>query len=466
MKITRRRFLKVTTATVAAFPTIIPRHVLGGPKFVPPSEKINLAIIGVGGQGRTNLKALLPYADAQVIAIADPAQHWDLTPFYYKGEAGRGPIRKMIEDHYASKTPNFKVAEFEDFRVMLEKEKAIDAVLCATPDHVHAYASVFAMRAGKHVFCEKPLTHNLWEARLVARVTRETGVATQMGNIGHSTEGIRQTVEYLHDGAIGAVREVHSWVPATRWNPTLHGKPAETPPIPAGFNWDLWIGPRPMRPYHSAYAPVTWRDYWTFGCGALGDFGCHDMDSPTWAFDLPAPESVEVRPAGFGDAEIAPYGEIGYYQFPAHGQWPAIKLTWYSGGLQPPRPDALPEGASLPSRGVLFVGEKGVIQCGGAGGPPNIFPESLRASYKTPAPTLVRSKGHHRDWLDAIKGGPAASASFEYAARLTEITLLGVLSLRMGGKKIYWDAANLKAKGLPAADAVIKESYRPGWEPA
>jgi predicted dehydrogenase len=464
MNLSRRRFLKTTATAAVAFPTIIPRHVLGGPKFVPPSEKINIAIVGVGGQGRTNLRALLPHDDAQVVAIADPAQHWDLTPFYYKGEAGRGPVRKMIEEHYSKKTPNFRVKEFEDFRVMLEKEKAIDAVLCATPDHLHAYVSVVSMRAGKHTFCEKPLTHNIWEARLVGQVAKETGLATQMGNIGHSTEGIRQTVEFLRDGAIGTVREVHSWVPASRWNPLLQGKPADAPPLPSGINWDLWIGPREMRPYHSAYAPVAWRDFWTFGCGALGDFGCHDMDSATWAFDWSAPESVEVLPAGVSNAEIAPHGEIGYYHFPSRGKQPAVKLTWYSGGLMPAHPDAMPDNVLLPRRGVLFVGDKGVIQCGGAGGPPTIYPEKLRASYRAPAPSIARSKGHHRDWLDAIKGGPAASSNFDYAAKLTEITLLGVLSLRLGGKKIYWDAKNLKAAGLPAADPLIRGTYRKGWE--
>ncbi|HPA20689.1 MAG TPA: Gfo/Idh/MocA family oxidoreductase [Verrucomicrobiae bacterium] len=458
---TRRHFLK--TAAAAAFPTIIPRHVLGGPRHVPPSEKVNIALVGAGGQGRTNLKNLLPLEDAQVIAIADPAESWDLTPFYYKGDAGRGPIRKMIEEHYAQKTPNYRVAVHEDFRVMLEKEKGIDAVLCATPDHLHAYVSVLAMRAGKHVYCEKPLTHNIWEARLVARVAKETGVATQMGNSGHSKDGMRQTVEYLRDGAIGTVREAHSWVPATRWNPGLKGRPEGSPPLPAGLNWDLWIGPREMCPYHPAYAPVAWRDFWVFGCGALGDFGCHDMDAATWAFDLPPPESVEVRPAGYADGEIAPYGEIGYFRFPAAGGRPPLKLTWYSGGLQPAKPDAMPENMALPRRGVLFVGEKGIIQCDGAGGPPRLFPDALRAAYSPPKESLPRSKGHHRDWLDAIKGGPPSSAEFGYSAGLTEITLLGVLSLRLGGKLVRWDAANMKATNLPEADPFIREKCREGW---
>ena len=207
---TRREFIQTTAAAAAAF-TIVPRHVLGGQKFVAPSDKVNVAIIGAGGQGRTNARALFQEEDCQVIALADPAEEWDLDRWYYGGKSGRGPVKAEVEKHYADKTPNHKCAVYEDFRVMLEKEQAIDAVLIATPDHLHAYVSIIAMKAGKHVYCEKPLTHNIREARLVARVAKETGVATQMGNQGRSSEGHRQTVEWIKDGAIGAVREVHAW---------------------------------------------------------------------------------------------------------------------------------------------------------------------------------------------------------------------------------------------------------------
>jgi predicted dehydrogenase len=506
MRITRRKFiLKAGAGASAAVAfSIVPRHVLGGPGFVAPSEKVNIAIVGAGGQGRTNVRGLFKEApDAQVIALADPMESVSLDRFYFKGMAGREPVRAEIEEHYSKVTPNFRCSAYEDFRVMLEKEKAIDAVLCATPDHLHAYVTVVSLRAGKHTFCEKPLTHNIAEARLVAKVTAETKLATQMGNIGHSTEGIRQTVEWLRDGAIGTVREAHSWVPASRWNPELQGKPTDAPPAPARLNWDLWLGPRMQQPYHKEYVPVTWRDFWQFGCGALGDFGCHDMDAATWAFELPAPESVEVLPAGHSDSEIAPYGEIGYYHFPARGgfspsplggagtprtrglgagkndlprqektdknvratqEQPALKLTWYSGGLRPPHPEAMPESSRLADRGIMFVGERGVIQCDGAGGAPRLYPDSLRNSYTRPAKTLARSNGHHRDWVDAIKGGPPASANFEYGAKLTEITLLGVMSLRLGGKRIVWDAQNMKAKNLAAADEIIHETRRNGWE--
>jgi predicted dehydrogenase len=462
MDTTRRAFLKVSAAAAAGF-TIVPPHVLGGPRHVAPSDKVNIALIGAGGQGRTNLRGLYKLADAQVVAVADPAEKWDLNPFYYKGLAGRGPVRAEIERNSEGKPAQAKCAEYVDFRTMLEKEPGIDAVLCATPDHLHAYVSVLSMRAGKHVYCEKPLTHNIAEARLVARVAKETGVATQMGNQGHSTEGMRQTVEWIHAGAIGPVREVHAWVGTSRWNPTLQGRPAESQPVPSGLDWDLWLGPRDPRPFHTAYAPVSWRDFWAFGSGALGDFGCHDLDAATWALDLHTPRRVEASHAGHGDADIAPYGSLATFEFDARGELPPVTVRWYDGGIKPPTPEALPAGTSLQSRGVLFVGSKGVIVCGGAGQPPRLFPADRASEFTRPAPTLPRSRGHHRDWLDAIKGGEPAGSNFAYGARLTEIVLLGVAALRTG-KILDWDPAAMKARGLPAADAVIDEPRRKGWE--
>jgi predicted dehydrogenase len=227
----------------------------------------------------------------------------------------------------------------------------------------------------------------------------------------------------------------------------------------------LWIGPRQTRPYHPAYTPVTWRDFWAFGTGAQGDFGCHDLDAAFWALDLGQPNCVDAKPAGYTDAEIAPHGEICYFHFGPRGNKPPVRVTWYTGGLMPANPEELGTQGSLPGRGVLFVGEKGKMLCDGAGGLPRLLPYEKTREYQKPAPTIPRSKGHHRDWLDACKGGKPASGNFDYASRLSEVVLLGVLSLRCR-KRIYWDAANMKATGLAEADAIIRESCRAGWEVA
>lgn len=459
----RRQFLGRTTAAVAAA-TVVPRHVLGGPRFVPPSQKVNVAIIGCGGQGRTNLRELLKLEDVQVMAVADPNESVSLDRFYYKGMAGRLPLKAEIEKKYQARNPAFRCLEFEDFRVMLEKEKAIDAVLVATPDHVHAPAAIRAMRAGKHTYCEKPLAHNVWECRMFAKVAKETGVATQMGNQGHSGTGIRQTVEWLRDGVIGQVREIHAWSDAGRWI-TGTGRPKERPPVPQGLNWDLWVGPREMRPYHGDYAPFNWRAWWAFGGGAFGDMACHNLDNAVWAYDLEHPTSVEGYAAGGVDSELVSYAHVFHYHFPAKGGRPPIRLSWYDGGLRPPVPEFIGPEEQLEGggNGTLFIGEKGCVSCAGWAGAPRVYPLSLHESYQRPSESIPRSKGHHRDWIDACKGGPAASGNFEYGARLTEIILLGNVALRTG-KKLYWDGPAMKAANAPEADAFIRETYRPGWE--
>ncbi len=457
----RRHFLGAAATGVAAV-TLVPRHVLGGPRFVAPADKVNIAIVGCGGQGRTNVRALFGEADAQIIALADPHEETNLDRFYYRGKGGRQPVQAEIEKHYSEKTPNYRVAAFEDFRVMLEKEKAIDAILCATPDHLHALVSIAAMRSGKHVYCEKPLVHSVWEARQVARVAKETGAATQMGNQGHSSETIRQTVEWIRDGAIGEVREVHSWSSTTKWFENK-GRP-EGQPVPPGLNWDLWLGPRETRPYDPTYLPVTWRSYWDFGTSGLGDMACHNMDPAVWALELTAPSSIEAC-APFVDGYTASSCSMVTWRFSARGQMPPVRLTWYDGGLRPPRPDELPADEPLGEggNGCMFIGAKGILICAGWGGRPRLLPESLNDSYQRPAKTIARSKGHHRDWLDACKGGPAASGNFEYGAKLTEVVLLGNVALR-AGKKIQWDATATKAPNAPEADKFLKDGYRPGWE--
>ena len=458
---TRRKFIKDAAIATAAF-SIVPRHVLGA-GYIAPSDKVNIGLVGAGGRGKNNLKQLMQLDQVQVTALADPAQYWDLSNFYYQTEAGSGPIKKFLEEHYQQQTPNFQVATYQDFKQMLEKE-SLDGVLCATPDHTHAYVCLNALDAGLPVYCEKPLTHNIWEARTLKKKATESGLATQMGNQLHSSERLRTTVEYLKAGVLGNITQVYAWVGATRWNAGLRGQPTDSTPQPEGLNWDLWIGPRKQREFHEVYAPVSWRDFWDFGCGAMGDFGCHDLDAPVWGLNLPAPETVEMFPAGFSNAEITPYGEIGYFHFPATTSNGPVQLTWYSGGLRPQHPDIIPQDVSFAGRGALYIGEKGAMLYSGGSPLPQLFPKSLEESVKDLKPQLKPTKGHHLDWIEAIKGGDAASSYFEYGAHLTEITLLGVLSLRLGGKKIYWDAEHMKAKGLPEADQYIREEERSGWE--
>ena len=462
---TRRAFISSTAAAAAAF-TIVPRHVLGGPRLVAPSDKVNVAVIGVGGQGRTNARALMQEDDCQIIAVADPAASWDMSKWYYGGLAGRLPVKAEVEKHYAGMTPNFRCADYEDFRAMLEKEKAIDAVLIATPDHHHALVSILAMKAGKHVYCEKPLTHDVWEARTVARVAKETGVATQMGNQGRSSEGHRQTAEWIWDGAIGAVREVHAWSGAGLFA-TGRGRPQGSPEVPPGLDWDLWLGPREPRPYHPAYAPFGWRGFWAFGGGGLADMGVHDLDPAFFALDLDTPQTVEATAPGVDD-EVCSTGVLATYRFGPRGTRGPLSVYWYDGGLRPPTPPGvdpddprqrLGEG----DNGILFIGDKGLITCAGWSGMPRLLPLALHREYKRPPKTIPRVEGHHADWLQACKGGRPASSNFEYGARLCELVLLGNVALR-AQKLLKWDGASMKATNAPEADRYLREPYRAGWE--
>jgi predicted dehydrogenase len=461
----RRQFIATTAGAAAAF-TVLPRHVLGGPRFVAPSDKVNVAVIGVGGQGLHNSRALFQEDDCQIIAIADPAEEWDLSKWYYKGTSGRGPAKALIEKTYAEKTPNYKCAVYEDFRVMLQKEKAIDAVLIATPDHLHAYVSILAMKAGKHVYCEKPLTHNIREARLVARIAKETGIATQMGNQGRSGEGHRLTVEWLNDGVVGAVREVHAWSGVPR-SPTGPFAPLGPAVKPAGLNWDLWLGPRAERPYNGALVPASWRYFWDFGNGTMCDMSIHHFDPAFNALKLDTPVTIEAR-ASQSDAESITGSTFVTYSFAAQGNRGPLTVHWYDNGLRPPIPlgidpddprQRLGEGPD----GLLVVGEKGYLTCAGWSGMPRLLPMALHQSYQRPAKTIPRVAGHHADWLQACKGGKPACSNFEYGARLTEFVLLTNLSLRTG-KVVKWDPEGIKASNVPEAQAIIEGSYRKGWE--
>lgn len=459
----RRQFIGRAAGAVAGL-TIVPRFVLGGPKFVAPSETVHIALIGCGGQGRTNARGLMGQKDAKIVAVADPRDQADYSQWYYKGQAGRLPVKGEIEKHYGRQDPGFKCTDYVDFRKLLDKEKNIDAVLCATPDHVHAYVTISAMRRGKHVYCEKPLTHNIYEARMVAKEAAKAGVATQMGNQGRSDEGNRITCEFVWDGAIGQVREVHAWSSAGGWAGG-RGRPKGTPEIPGGFNWDLWLGPKPFRPYHPAYAPYNWRGWWAFGTGAVGDMAVHNLDPAFASLKLGHPISVEAVQTDFVDSEVIATNNHFVWEFgPRRGMDP-VTVHWYDGNLKPPRPAELEDGRRLGegSNGLLLIGEKGTIMGGGWSRSPRIIPESKMKAYGRPPKMLKRSPGHHRDWLDACKGGDKACSDFSYGARLTEFVLLGDVAVR-AKKKILWDGPNMKVTNAPEAQAFVQEQYRAGFD--
>jgi predicted dehydrogenase len=462
-KVSRRRFLRNSASVAVA--SLAPRYLLGGAAHVPPSSRLNVAIIGTGGQGITNLKVLLDQPDVNVTAICDVAAFWDNSHLYYRHHGGREPALQAMEQHQREHKvagrhpPSVHV----DYRVMLEKAgKDIDAVLVAAPNHIHAVASMAAIRAGKGVYCEKPLTHSIYEARQLARAAREAGVATQMGNQGHSTDDIRRAVEWIRGGAIGPVRQVHAWLGGPN-RAVPRERPSEAVPVPDGLHWDLWLGPAKPRPYHPVYAPLMFHYWWDFGSGTLGNFGCHTLDTAVWALELEYPTLVEASSSPLSQ-ETTPEAAMYHYLFPARGEQPTIDLFWYDGGLRPPRPACLEPDLDLPSAGgSLIVGDSGAVLSGLWSGSPRILPQTRMREVEPPPPSLPRSRGHHRDWIDACKGGPPASANFDYAARLTEIVLLGAVALRTG-QTLHWDGPNMTAPGSPEAEPHIRGFFREGWE--
>ncbi len=450
--IPRRRFLGQVAVGATAF-TIVPRHVLGGSGQTPPSERLNIAGVGMGGQG-TGL--IQQFGDHNIVALCDVDENQAARAY------GRFPQAKR----------------YRDFRLMLENQKEIDAVVVATTDNLHAPVSMMAMRMGKHVYCEKPLTHTIYEARMLAEAAREHKVATQMGNAGQASEGTRRTAEYLADGAIGPVREVHIWTDRPLgWWPQGINRPQGTPPVPSTLDWDLWLGPAPERPYHPAYLPFVWRGWRDFGTGALGDMGCHAFDPVFRAIQLGHPTSV-VASSTEHKNETYTLASVERYEIPARADWPADKLTWYDGGLKPAWPDGLGEGRRLGSNGTMFVGDKGVL-LGGRQGVPTLLPEARNNEYEPPEKSLPRSIGHHAEWTEACKGGQPAGANFEFASLVTQVVLLGNIALRIdersgssgrGGvrspepmPKLYWDGPNMKVTNLPEASDFLHREYRQGW---
>jgi predicted dehydrogenase len=449
----RRSFLKTTTLMASAF-SIVPRYVLGGPGQKPPSEKLNVAGIGVGGMGQNNVKAC---AGENIVALCD------------------------VDATYASKVfaAYPKATVYKDFRQMLDQQKDVEAVIIATPDHTHAPIAVAAMRAGKHVYVQKPLTHSVAEARKLTEVARECKVMTQMGSQGHSGDGTRLVCEWIRGGAIGTVREAHVWTNRPVWPQGIEvDRPKETPPVPAGLDWDLWLGPAPYRPFHSAYLPGTWRAWCDFGTGALGDMGCHLLDAPFWALNLKYPSSVESSISVYWHGEWKkteprnenyPRSSIVRYRFPARGDLPEVSLTWWDGGLLPPRPASLEPDDTLGDSdgGSIFVGDKGVLICGCYGRNPRVFPEEKMRDLPKDPQSIERVsggiEGHEKDWVRACKDGKPSSTNFDYAGPLSEMVLMGNLAVRFPNRQLLWNGEQMKVTNDSAADAFVRRTYREGW---
>jgi len=362
----------------------------------------------------------------------------------------------------AKRSPRAKT--FHDFRRMLDElHGQIDAVIVTTPDHTHALIAKAAMEQGKHVYCEKPLTHSIHEARVLAETAARHKLATQMGNAGHSSEGTRRVVELIHADAIGPVREVHAWTNRPIW-PQGIDRPGGRPPAPSSLHWDLWLGPAPERPYHPAYHPFKWRGFWDFGTGALGDMGCHIIDAAFWALDLRDPRSVEAEsPPLSAHPETAPAWSIVRFEFPARGSRPPVKLLWYDGGKLPPPELFDGHTPSKDSNGSIFVGAKGRLLVQREGGRSyRLLPERDFAGFVAPKPTLPRSIGHHAEWIEACKTGKPTGTSFDYSGPLTELVLLGNVALRVG-RKIEWDASSARSTSGSIDDLFIHRDNRPGW---
>jgi predicted dehydrogenase len=514
-KRTRRSFLTDVAITGAGL-TIIPRHVLGR-GFTAPSDTLNVAAVGVGGQGRSNLINL---ATENVVALCDV--DWDYADRAFASlgtditnqqarldrpadqprvdAQGRPepPLTPTERQRMAMQIDRMKrlkeelprAKRYQDYRQMLDKQKDIDAVVVATPDHMHASIALAAMDLGKHVYVQKPLTWSVAEARQLGRKAKNTKVVTQMGNQGHSWDDARTAVEYVWAGAIGEVREVHVWTnrPLGYWPQGIPRPEARTPPPngfrwngpgiearlatamagtypkPEGLAWDLFLGPAPYVEYHPVYHPFNWRGWVDWGCGAIGDMGAHLMDHSMWALDLGYPTTIETVATPFNRV-CFPNATMTMYEFPARNGKPPVKLTWYDGGLLPPRPVELPENQVLsPMGGALLVGSKGKLMHDTYGKNPRLLPDSLHNSYGKPAEKLPRipHENHEMNWVDAAKGKTAVSCPFEYAARLTEVMLLGVVALK-AGRKIEYDAANMRVTNVPNANQYLDREPRAGW---
>lgn len=409
------------------------------------TSKLNIACIGIGGMGGSNLRAC---ADENIVALCD------------------------VDEEYAAKAfaafPEAK--KYKDYREMLAQENDIDAVVIATPDHSHAAITMACLKAKKHVYCQKPLTQQVGEARMVTEAAKEAGVVTQMGIQGHSMDGMRQIKEWIDAGVIGEVTEVESWCSLCNypwgheyWSSKCGTRPTETPPVPPTLDWDLWLGPAPNRPYHSCYHPLTWRAWWDFGSGMICDRGTHQMDPIYYALDLDYPETVEAYVSDL-NKETHPLAVIARYEFPAKGKRGPVTFTWYD-GLQPPRPRELSDSDVLGEKegGTLFKGSEGMLTCNIYGGNPRLVPAERMAKFTPPAPTIPRiTVPHEVEWINAIKEGRKACADFSYSGPLTEVCQLGNIAKRVPGK-LQWDHEKMVFPNKPEANQYVLMPYREGW---
>lgn len=513
-KVTRREFVSDAgkMAAVAAvsvnFPTIVPRHVLGGPGYTAPSALLNIAVVGMGGMGTGN---------AQACSTENMVAFCDVDPALMERNVMGGPprpgARPPSPETLALREKYQKARKYVDFREMLANQRDLDAVIIATPDHVHAPVAAAAMRAGKHVYVQKPLTWSVYESRLLARLARENKVVTQMGNQGHSRDGTRRVVEWVRAGVLGPVREVHIYTdrPARFWaqglprpgaswtapvltrgnvgevNRAIAAALASTDPtMPAGLRWDLYLGPVAEDiPFHPVYHPFTWRGWVDFGVGALGDMGAHLVDQAYWALNLTQPTSIEGTSSLWGTQTVPPAAgsppdarptqkQVSYpmattvhYQFPANESRPPVKVLWYDGGLFPPRPDVLPDDVTLSSEGgAIFIGDKGILVHETYGDNPRLYPASVAEAGAAVPMTVERiTDSHTTNWIRACKGETTASSPLEYAAALNETMLLGIAAIRAGqGRKLYYDAAAMRFTNAPDANKLLTREYRKGWE--
>jgi predicted dehydrogenase len=472
-RITRRSLLQGAAAAAGA---ALGARAFGVPALLAdpaPNSKLATAVIGVANQGKVSVTAAVT---ERMVAMVDV------------DESHVGKAMEFIADRSPeTKTSSIKV--YHDYRTLFdEMARKIDVVFVAAPDHHHAVAAMTAIRLGKHVYVEKPLAHSIEEVRRLMAAAKQYKVVTQMGNQGHSAEGVRRLCEYLDAGAIGAVTETYSWAPTGRGG--LGGR-LPTRPVPAGLHWEQWIGPAAYRPYHEELHPQQWRSWWQFGDGSVGDWGCHNLDGPFMALKLGSPTSVEVLQQYGGSDERFPLRNVIRWSFPARGKLPPVKVHWYDGyfGLtasaaheeaagakqnRPPIVDELEKkyGRELKNGGTIYVGEKGVMHTGNYAEGPRIIPEEKHKAFPPPAKTLVRVKKsgvpglgvHQADFLRACKEGYQPASNFSYGGPLTEVVLLGCLAIRAGvGKRVVWDPVNLKAAGLPELDPLIRRSYRKGW---